>query len=365
MTQAGRQQESAHAHPGPISVDRRRRPRDGESWIPAFCSPPVAIWCSALSQVILLFLLLAPTGRWPPSLAQVGLATLYVQWLCLVNLALLCLLRPRLARAPTPLAAAIMLVVVAGMSATGAAVAAWLQSTLALGALPAGASTTGVVGSSAAMAVLVAAAALRYAYVAAQWRQGVAASARAQFDALQARIRPHFLFNSMNTIAALIRTRPADAETAVEDLSDLFRAALRDDRRRSTLAEDVELARRYLAIEKLRLGPRLEVEADIPELPVIDTPPLLLQPLVENAVVHGIECLPKGGTLRLRLTVASATVTIEVHNPRPVERRPSRGTGTALDNIRRRLAFHFGDRARMEVDEGADYYAVRLHLPAA
>jgi two-component system sensor histidine kinase AlgZ len=258
-----------------------------------------------------------------------------------------------------------MLLCVVAVSAMGAALAAWLQSTLALAALPDGSTTIEFVASSAAMAGLVAAAALRYAYVAAQWRQGVAASARAQFDALQARIRPHFLFNSMNTIAALIRSRPADAETAVEDLSDLFRAALRDDRGTSTLVEELELAQRYLAIEQLRLGTRLRVVAELPDLPHLETPLLLLQPLVENAVIHGIECLPSGGTLTLRATRGAGTVTIEVHNPRPTERRPSRGTGTALDNVRRRLAYHFGDRARMEVDEGSDYYAVRIQLPLA
>ena len=346
-------------------VDRRRQARDGDSWIPLFCSAPVAIWCTGLAQVILFFLLLAPIGRWPPSWSQIGLGTLYVQWLCLVNLAVLCALRPRLIRAPTPLAASAMLAGVAMISAGGAGIAAWLQTMLALDALPAGTGAPAFAASTAAMATLVAAAALRHAYVTAQWQSGVAASARAQFDALQARIRPHFLFNSMNTIAALIRTRPAAAETAVEDLSDLFRAALRDDRRPSTLAEDIELARRYLAIEQLRLGPRLAVDADIGELPDLETPPLLLQPLVENAVVHGIECMPKGGTIQLRVTPAPAGVTVEVRNPRPADRRPSRGTGTALDNIRRRLAYHFGDRAHMEVDEGADYYAVRLHLPAA
>lgn len=364
MANDGRQRLRALRGQTP-AVDRRRHPRDGDSWIPAFCSVPVALWCTALSQVILFFLLLAPTGAWPPTLAQTALATLYVQWLCLLNLALLCLLRSRLAHAPTPVAATTMLLVVGAVSATGAAVAAWLHATLALDALPAAASASAFVGSSAAMAILVAAAALRYAYVAAQWRRGVSANARAQFDALQARIRPHFLFNSMNTIAALIRARPADAETAVEDLSDLFRAALRDDRRPSTLAEDLELAQRYLAIEKLRLGPRLEIAVEVGVLPDLETPPLLLQPLVENAIVHGIECLPRGGTLRLRVTPDAGGVTVEVNNPRPTERRPSRGTGTALDNIRRRLAFHFGDRARMEVDDGADYYAVRLHLPVA
>jgi two-component system, LytTR family, sensor histidine kinase AlgZ len=344
-------------------VDRRRQPRPGDSWIPEFCSPAVALWSAMLAQVILLFLLLAPVGRWPPTMSQLGLGTVYVQWLCIVNLALLCALRPRLTRMPTALAATLILACVATLSLLAAGVAAWLDTTLGLRAMPPGASATAFAGSSAAMALLVAAAALRYAYVAALWRQGVAASARAQFDALQARIRPHFLFNSMNTIAALIRSRPQEAEAAVEDLSDLFRAALRDEQRPTLLKDEIELALRYLAIEKLRLGERLRLAIDFGELPDLAVPALVLQPLVENAVVHGIESMPSGGEVSFGARVAPGAVTIEIRNPRPAQRRASRGSGTALDNVRRRLAFQFEGRAHMEVDEGADYYAVRLRIP--
>jgi two-component system sensor histidine kinase AlgZ len=344
-------------------LDRRRNTRAGDSWIPEFCSTPVLLWTAILAQVILLFLLLAPIGRWPPSIEQLGLGSVYVQWLSIVNLVVLCALRPRLARMPTALASMIILLLVAALTAAAAIVAAWLQSLLGLDALPAGATAPGFATSSAAMATLASAAALRYAYVAAQWRQGVAASARAQFEALQARIRPHFLFNSMNTIAALVRSRPHDAETAVEDLSDLFRATLRDDRRPVTLGEEIELARRYLAIEQLRMGPRLRLRFEIDAIPEVEVPSLLLQPLVENAVLHGIEPLPSGGEILLRVVAAPGSVRVEVHNPRPARPARSRGSGTALDNVRRRLAFHFEGRAHMEVDEGADYYAVRLTLP--
>ncbi|MCE3003450.1 MAG: histidine kinase [Xanthomonadaceae bacterium] len=344
-------------------ADRRRQPRPGDSWIPEFCRAPVLLWSAMLAQVILLFLLLAPLGRWPPNFSQLGLGTVYVQWLCVVNLAALCLLRPWLARMLTVLASALILSCVTGLTLVAAAVAAWLNTLLGLHAMPPGASAAAFATSSAAMALLVAAAALRYAYVAAQWRQGVAASARAQFDALQARIRPHFLFNSMNTIAALIRTRPRDAESAVEDLSDLFRSALRDEQRPTTLAEEIDLARRYLAIEKLRLGDRLRLSIDADDPPDLAVPALLLQPLVENAVVHGVEPLPEGGEITFRTHAEAGTVQIDIRNPTPRTRRPSRGSGTALDNVRRRLAFHFDGRAHMEVDEGADYYAVRLRLP--
>lgn len=344
-------------------IDRRRAPRGNDSWLPDFCTPGVVVWTLILAELILLFVCFAPTGAWPPSLATVALGTLFVQWLSICNLALLCALRPRLSRMPTPPVTVITLGVIVVVSTSGSLVAFWFHGLLGIPGLAPTTSAWPFALSVAAMALLVGAAALRYCFVAAQWRNGVAAGARAQFDALQARIRPHFLFNSMNTIAALIRTRPADAERAVEDLSDLFRAALRDDSRLTTLAEELEIASRYLAIEQLRLGERLQVRIAAADPPPVEVPALLLQPLVENAVLHGIQPLPQGGTVELTLERSAREVVVLVRNPRPRTPSASRGTGTALDNVRRRLDFHFGGRARMEVDVGADYYAVRLGLP--
>jgi two-component system sensor histidine kinase AlgZ len=346
-----------------VTIDRRRVPRADDSWLPSFCSPGVVVWTLILAELILLFVCFAPTGAWPPSLATVALGTLFVQWLSICNLALLCAMRPRLSRMPTPPVTLIALASVAAVSTSGSLVAFWFHGLLGIPELAPTARAWPFALSVAAMATLVAAAALRYCFVAAQWRKGVAAGARAQFDALQARIRPHFLFNSMNTIAALIRTRPADAERAVEDLSDLFRAALRDDSRLTTLAEELAIAARYLAIEQLRLGDRLQVRLDAVDPPPMEVPPLLLQPLVENAVLHGIQPLRDGGTVELTLVTSDHEVLISIRNPRPRSPTPSRGTGTALDNVRRRLDFHFAGRARMEVDVGDDYYAVRLALP--
>jgi two-component system sensor histidine kinase AlgZ len=266
---------------------------------------------------------------------------------------------------PTALAATIGLATIAMTSMLGGLVAYWFDSLLELHAIAPGTGALPFAISIAAMATLVGAAAFRYTYVAAQWQQGVAAQARAQFDALQARIRPHFLFNSMNTIAGLIRSRPAEAEAAVEDLSDLFRAALRDDDRPSTLADEIDLLRRYLSIEGLRLGPRLQVRIDVDELPPIEMPALLLQPLVENAVLHGIQQIPQGGTVTIGIHRRPDSIDIEIHNPRPRAPAASRGSGTALDNVRRRLAFHYGQRAHMEVDQGEDYYRVSIRLPTS
>ena len=213
----------------------------------------------------------------------------------------------------------------------------------------------------------MAAAAFRYFYVQAQWQRGVQAHARAQVAALQARIRPHFLFNSMNTIASLIRTRPQDAERAVEDLGELFRATLRGGEGASTLAAEIELVEHYLAIERLRFGERLGVAWRIDGLPrELAVPPLLLQPLVENAVLHGIQPLAEGGSILIEGTVEAGTVRIMVRNPRPARPPPlARGNRSAIDNIRQRLFYHYGSAGRLELEEGAGYYAATLTIPRA
>jgi len=190
----------------------------------------------------------------------------------------------------------------------------------------------------------------------------VRAEAKARFDALQARIRPHFLFNSMNTIASLIRVRPAEAESAVENLSDLFRAALGHEAH-STLGEELELVRRYLDIERLRLGERLRVDVRVDELPAdMQVPPLLLQPLVENAVYHGVQQLPQGGTVSISGRRDDKSVCIEIRNPCPPT-RASKRHGVALENTRARIEYHFGARGKLTVESGASEFVCVIVLP--
>ncbi len=217
------------------------------------------------------------------------------------------------------------------------------------------------------IAAIVGALALRYFYVTHQWRRSIELEARARIRALQARIRPHFLFNSMNTIAALTRSDPALAEAAVEDLADLFRVSLNDARAQITLAEEIEIARTYQRIEQLRLGERLTVEWDVSAVPArAIVPSLLLQPLLENAIVHGIEPLPHGGTVGVRGRVERDAIVIEVTNPTlpaSARRASTRGNGMALDNIRQRLDLAFPGRSGVELADQDNRYTVRLRFP--
>jgi two-component system sensor histidine kinase AlgZ len=346
----------------------KQAPAATAPWLPDFCSLPVLLAAMLVVELLVVAIMLAPSDETLPLLPRLGTATVFAQWLVLVCVVCLCQSRAMLTKL-TPLAGVLVAyAMIFVIAAIGSAIVFTLDQQLGLElTLPTPFGLRFILRNTA-LAALVGAALLRYFYVIEQWRARVQAEAQARLDGLQARIRPHFLFNSMNTIASLIRTQPAAAERAVEDLSDLFRAALGADGKPSTLAAELELAQRYLAIEQLRLGERLhvamELAVDLPnELPV---PALLLQPLVENAIHHGIQPLPEGGTLHLsaRRAADSGGVVVTIANPRPLEgaRAPSRN-GMALANTRSRIEYHFGRRGALEVREGAADFEVILRLP--
>jgi two-component system, LytTR family, sensor histidine kinase AlgZ len=219
-----------------------------------------------------------------------------------------------------------------------------------------------------AVGFIVSALALRYFYVSAEWKRTIEREALARIRALQARIRPHFLFNSMNTIAALTRSNPQRAEQAVEDLADLFRVSLSEASVRIALKEELDIARTHQRIEQLRLGDRLSVHWDVDELPMrMPVPSLIVQPLLENAVYHGIEMLPKGGTVSIRGRTVGAEVHIEVRNPIASSGSYSEREGNrmALENIRQRLELAWPGRARIEVEQSSHEFCARLVIPYA
>jgi len=219
-----------------------------------------------------------------------------------------------------------------------------------------------------AVGFIVSALALRYFYVSAEWKRSIEMEALARIRALQARIRPHFLFNSMNTIAALTRSNPAQAEQAVEDLADLFRASLSDANTQISLQEELDVARTHQRIEQLRLGDRLQVTWDVDALPAdAQVPCLILQPLLENAVYHGIEMLPQGGHVRITGRLTDQTIQLEIRNPIPLAAGYSEREGNrmALENIRQRLELAWPGRARAETEQQEGEFCARLIFPYA
>jgi len=190
------------------------------------------------------------------------------------------------------------------------------------------------------------------------------AQTEARLAALNARIRPHFLFNSLNAVLSLIRARPQQAEAALESLAELFRAAMRDPGELVSLADEIALGKQYLDLERLRLGERLHVDWAVTDAPLeLPIPPLMLQPLLENAVYHGIEPAPEGGTVHIGIAQRGDELRISIANPTVGPLKHATGNHIALANIRERLALYYDLEARLEIDADDDHYEVRIILP--
>jgi two-component system, LytTR family, sensor histidine kinase AlgZ len=335
------------------------RGRAEHSPLPDFCGLPALFALFVVGALTVTVTWLARDERnWP----AYSVSMLFVTWMVLVVAVALCKLRPLLERLPGRMPyVGVWLLIVLIVLATSTA-AHWFDGSLQMQLIKV---SMGVfVRDNAVIAALLGAAMLRYFYVLAQWQARLAAVTRAQVEALQARIRPHFLFNSMNTVAALIHVDPAAAERTVEDLSELFRAALgQHDTADGTLGEELALIERYLAIEQLRFGARLRVQRELDNLPDdFPLPRLLLQPLVENAIRHGIQPLLDGGEVTLRGRREGNGIRIEIINPLPAT-PPAPGNGHGLDSVRQRIAYRYGPRAGVQAGAQGDRFVVELQLP--
>jgi two-component system sensor histidine kinase AlgZ len=332
-------------------------------WLPDFCRLPRIAAVLAIAELVVVVVWLAPHPGAHWGVAEFVAASAFALWLALVLAIVYCKARPLFERLPTPvgIAASLLMPLVVG------AACAWMVQVIdaGLGTHYTPPRRWTFVGGVAALSTLIAALALRYFYVSEQWRARVRAASKAEVEALQARIRPHFLFNSMNTIASLVRTDPVTAERAVEDLSELFRAALGAGEGESTLGEEISLTERYLAIEALRLGPRLRVAWHVaPDVPrELRMPRLVLQPLLENAVLHGIAPLPAGGQVDIDIARTDGRLRIEVRNPALPARERRDGNRHAQDSIMQRLAYHFGSDARLSRGFEDGSYRCQLTLP--
>jgi two-component system sensor histidine kinase AlgZ len=186
----------------------------------------------------------------------------------------------------------------------------------------------------------------------------------ARLQALQARIRPHFLFNCINAVLSLIRSQPKQAEAALEDMADLFRVLMADNRDLVPLAQEIALCRQYLALEKLRLDERLIIEWKIDDMPPDALiPPLLLQPLIENAVYHGIEPLATGGKITIQIYTKRNEIHLILSNPYSVKSTRHIGNQMALKNIKERLTLHFDLEASLKSSLSNGEYQVHITLP--
>jgi two-component system, LytTR family, sensor histidine kinase AlgZ len=329
-------------------------------YLPNFCSASAVLTIVVICELTALLLALARNqavlGFW----SDLGLTSMFLLWIALCGAAMLCGLRDYLARQSVAVSAALVLGITVLLVILVSA-AAYHFSTLNL--FPTLRWT--FLARNAGITFVVTALALRYFYVTEEWRRNVELQARARVYALQARIRPHFLFNSMNTIAALTRSNPVRAEEAVQDLADLFRASLDEKRDQISLAEEIEVARTYQRMEQLRLGDRLAVKWEIDAVPTeAMVPGLTLQPLLENAIYHGIEPRADGGVVTVTGEFNKGMVTLIVRNPAPPAYLTVReGNRLALANIKERLDLMYGKRATVKAGRFDDQYIVTMRFP--
>ncbi|MCZ6830245.1 MAG: histidine kinase [Gammaproteobacteria bacterium] len=331
-----------------------------EFYIPNLCAAESVMIMFILAELLVVLYVLGaselPSFDW----GTLALASFFVQWIVLLCAAALCGCRPLLGRLRLVpgvlLSFAIILLVTLVCSGVAMLILNQTES-VELG--------TWWLLRNQLVAMVIGGIALRYFYLQQQLREREQAELQARLESLRARIRPHFLFNSMNSIASLIGSRPDDAERAVEDLSELFRASLIDGERGATVADELHLCKLYLNIEQLRLGERLRVEWDVDEsLASQPMPALLLQPLIENAVYHGVARMPEGGTIRIAVQQRGDYLEVAVENPLPPgEPPPSAGHNMALGNIQQRLAALHHDQAGFVVHREQDCHRVSLSYP--
>lgn len=343
-------------------------------FLPDLCRSQAVFFLVLVAELIALLLAITATGLQEFSWDVLAITSFYVQWIVLVCAILLCRLRNWLGRFSLTLSACLcyglVLLVTLLLSLAGQGI----MHRLAPATLGDGSTFTSFVpdhwqlGENLLIAAILSGIVLRYFYLQQQLHDQQRSALQARIQALQFRIRPHFLFNSMNSIASLISIDPERAERVVEDLSELYRASLAEPAITS-LARELELCRHYLDIEQLRLGSRLRVVWQIDTDPAATgIPGLLLQPLLENAIFHGIEPLPDGGEIHVRIGRKGQTIQLAVTNPVPLGRGGpasdrQRHNRMAVSNIRHRLQAHYGSQARMSTAIDRNSYTCVLSWP--
>ena len=339
-------------------------PAESNGFLPDFCGNRAVFLLVLIAELLALLLALARAHSMTAFWTELALASLATQWVALITALSLC----RSSRWLQRQSSTVITAYTVGLVQLSTLVCGWLAMALTAHAelTPDAAGAWSARVNDQAISGIVTLLALRYFYIQHQWKQQMQAEALARWQALQARIHPHFLFNTLNTIASLIPDRPQAAEQAVLDLADLLRSTL-SQRAFLALGEELELTRRYLAIESLRLGARLQVDwrlaADLPLQ--LNLPALLLQPLVENAIYHGLQRLPEGGTLTITIERQGHALCFTVANPRPdPDHGPRRaGQGLAQDNIRQRLRLAYDTLEPLRIVATPNHYRVSFRIP--
>ncbi|WP_038052429.1 sensor histidine kinase [Thioalkalivibrio sp. ALJ1] len=319
--------------------------------LPDFCSAETLLRVLMVAVLLALAVALLRGGGqdWVSGLA---LHALFIFWVALTSLLILCAFKSPLRR--LPLTAQIVVPPLIPIANTAIVYRLAEELVLADPAL-----RWPVIG----VATILSLVAMHYLYLQAAWQRETQAVAAAREQAMRARLRPHFLYNSMNTIAGLCRSDPTRAEQITLDLADLFRATFATGDRH-TLREELSLVQAFLGIEQTRFGERLTLDWDCPDHPGMDleVPTLVLQPLAENAIQHGIAPARSAGRVWIRCRMDSGRITLEIGNTVDPQARAD-GTGTATEAVRLRLQHAFGGQVHFESRSQPDRFEVHIRLP--
>lgn len=336
------------------------------SYLPNLCVPQALLRAVLAAELLAIVLALTVATDLRDFFVNLGLHSLFVQWVTLASIFTLCFVS-RFFTKPTVFQASIMVLVTIASFTLIASVLGLLVS--GGGDRLADALTSALfIFKNLVIALVIVLVLLRYFYIHCQWEETVEADSAAKYDALQARMRPHFLFNSLNTIAHLVHIDPNKAEAALLDLADIMRLTL-DKRARISLKEELDLTLAYLRMEGLRLGEkRLHIKLDMDQnsLPLdMDIPPFLLQPLVENAIYHGIQPRQDGGLLTVSLYDSGNKLDVSVTNPLPPSgvSTHTKGNHIAQENMVNRLRLAYGDRANLKIQKNTQQYRVSFSIP--
>jgi len=379
-------------HPGNSDLEH-----DDEDnfFLPNFCSVRMVFAVIIIAELLAIVLTLAPLDRGQHRWEDLSMISLFIQWVALISSGVLCLARPWLSRLSDTLASTASYFLLLGTTTLVSEATYWIARHFTGYSNSLGMHIDFLI-SNLGISAIVSAILLRFFYVQFQRDRSLQARSEARIQALQARIRPHFLFNSLNTIASLTRSQPDVAEEATEDLADLFRSSLADANYEVRLKDEWELARRYLHIEELRLRERLQVQWSIDSLPEDALiPQLTIQPLLENAIYHGLEHLPQGGTIVIEGSMetikpgalAAATtdlgqestqsfhlagqssqiqcITISITNPMPELTRATQRESNkmAQENVRLRLEALYLGMGKLSVENRGNIYRTIIRFP--
>jgi two-component system, LytTR family, sensor histidine kinase AlgZ len=325
-------------------------------WLPDLCRAEALFWVTLLSVVLAVILELLIRGA-NFSLVSFGQRALLILWMVLIGCLLACFIRRLSANWPLWL---VVLAVMLGIQIAGF-LGAWGQM------LVTGESLIEALVPSQLLSALIGSVSLRFFYLQYQQKLRSERLKQAEFELLQARIQPHFLFNTLNSIASLIATKPDRAEGAVLDLADLMRSSLNAGQKLIPLGEEIDLCEKYLQIELLRMGARLQWEFAVSEESLrVHIPSLSLQPIVENAVLHGVSQIPQGGMIKLSASVAeregeSKMLCIRVENPLPAE-PVHLGNSLAQKNVAARLQASFSEPLSLSLKSESGRYIVEISV---